>query len=182
MGELIVGRNNPIMTMNIDTTHTGFSSGDPSPISLFPPDEKRFLTPYQEQRLSSTRARKNLRNVLRRANSPNFSTFIISLVKSIEVCLGYHICARITFMLSDVCLDHFAEAYNGTYSAAVGTLLEVIVKNLAIRLRTQTMPYWVFSRVVKAPFSFGRALENFKIDGAGHCSDDDIKIVTDFFG
>merc|ERR1712007_102741 len=146
-------------------THTGFSSGDPSPISLFPPDEKRFLTPNQEQRLSSTRARKNLRNVLRRANSPNFSTFIILLVKSIEVCL-----------------DHFAEAYNGTYSAAVGTLIEVIVKNLAIRLRTQTMPYWVFSRIVKAPFSFGRALENFKIDGAGHCSDDDIKIVTEFFG
>merc|ERR1711915_965827 len=163
MGEFFAGGKK----MSGDHIDQGFSSGDLSPVSLFPPGQPFHEWQRPRARMASGKARKNLRNALRRADSPNFACLIMLLVSSIEV-------------IGEFGLQ--VESLNGTYSQAVKHLVEAIIRDFAARIEARDMPYWVFSHFIKAPFSFQRVMERFEIDGSGSCDDDDMRAVVEFFG
>merc|ERR1711915_796544 len=175
MGEFFAGGKK----MSGDHIDQGFSSGDLSPVSLFPPGQPFHEWQRPRARMASGKARKNLRNALRRADSPNFACLIMLLVSSIEVTFGHVECAKVTFEL----IGEFGlqvESLNGTYSQAVKHLVEAIIRDFAARIEARDMPYWVFSHFIKAPFSFQRVMERFEIDGSGSCDDDDMRAVVEF--
>merc|ERR1711934_863804 len=177
MGEYIAGRKNLLMS-DLNIENSGFSSGDPSPVSLFPPvlpDEAYVV--QKTRTMSPGTARKTLRNVLRRAESPNFTRFVLALITNII--LGDD--KRISFSTSGE-YGFCIEICGGTFAQAVNKLIQHLTRDIASRLKHKDMPYWVFSHIIKAPFSFACALGRFEINGSEICSDDDIFVVTEFFG